>query len=101
MPTKTKKVSQAVKKVAKKSVKKPVKKSPQKPLQKVIYRFEKRFAFIPHCSNCEHIPMRINRLVALMTILVAVLSGIVLAQQQPLAVDRAIVNAVNALSQKS
>lgn len=52
------------------------------PVEKIIHRFEKRFVFVPSCSNCDHVPMRINRLVALMTVLVAVLSGMVIAQSQ-------------------
>lgn len=52
------------------------------PVERIIHRFEKRFVFVPSCTNCEHIPMRINRLVALMTVLVAVLSGIVISQGQ-------------------
>lgn len=97
MPTKTKKVAPK-----KKAIKKVVaKKEPDaKPIQKIIYRFEKRFAFIPSCTNCEHVPMRINRLVALMTILVTVLSGIVIAQSRPMQVDRIIANAISAVAQK-
>ncbi|MBM5789564.1 hypothetical protein FJZ23_00505 [Candidatus Parcubacteria bacterium] len=109
VPTKTKK--EPVKKNASAKVKTKVKKAPAKktkakssapvlavmvheheetqeqeapitPVEKIIHRFEKRFVFVPSCHNCEHMPMRINRLVALMTVLVAVLSGLVIAQTQ-------------------
>ncbi|MBI5369749.1 hypothetical protein HZA85_00955 [Candidatus Uhrbacteria bacterium] len=56
---------------------------PTQPVQKIIYQIQKRFVFVPKCSNCDHVPMRINGLVALMTILVAMLSGMVIAQSQP------------------
>ena len=130
MPTKTKKeVEQKIpaKKIAKKEMitgkklaakKVPVKKAvskkhspsahqqvmdekPQvKTIEKIIHRFEKRFVFVPLCDNCEYIPMRINRLVALMTVLVIVLSGIVIAQSQPLEVNQVIANAMSVIAQK-
>lgn len=87
MPTKTKKAS-AKKAVAKKKAPAKAKKlkaktvEPVTPVEKIIHRFEKRFVFVPSCSNCDHVPMRINRLVAMMTVLVAVLSGMVIAQSQ-------------------
>ena len=107
MPTKTKKevkqssakkktatTKTATKTVRKKAVKKTTKKvvmthlheedetSQLAPMEKIIHRFEKRFVFVPLCSNCDHVPMRVNRLVALMTVLVVVLSGIIITQAQ-------------------
>lgn len=72
-----------------------------KPVAKIIHRFEKRFVFFPVCTNCDHVPMRINKLVALMTVLVAILSGIVIAQAQPVMVDQVIADAVSVVMQPS
>lgn len=98
MPTKTK--SDGKKKVA--SKKKPMAKKSTvlkaiSPVEKIIYRFHKRFVFVPKCSNCDHVPMRINRLVALMTVLVAVLSGLVIAQSQPVDLSNLLVQAENSM----
>lgn len=71
-----------------------------KTIEKIIHRFEKRFVFVPLCDNCEYIPMRINRLVALMTVLVVVLSGIIIAQSQPLEASEVIARAVNIVAQR-
>ncbi len=71
-----------------------------KTIEKIIHRFEKRFVFVPLCDNCEYIPMRIHRLVALMTVLVIVLSGIVIAQSQELEINQVIANAVSVIAQK-
>lgn len=83
----------------KKSVKKkaPAKKKVKaaSPIEKIIYRFQKRFVFVPKCSNCEHVPMRINKLIALMTILVVVLSGIVIAQSQVIDLSTLLVHVGN------
>lgn len=57
---------------------------PARPIEKIIYKFQKHFVFIPKCSNCEHVPMRINKLVALMAVLVGLLSGMVIAQADPI-----------------
>lgn len=98
MPTKTK--SDAKKKVVlkKKAVaKKPAVIKAQSPVEKIIYRFHKRFVFVPKCSNCDHVPMRINKLVALMTVLVAVLSGMVIAQVQPVDLSNLLVQAQSSI----
>lgn len=87
MPTKTK--GSGKKKVA-------VMKSTS-PVEKIIYRFQKQSVFVPKCSNCDHVPMRINNLVALMTILVAVLSGMVIAQVQPVDLSNLLVQAQSSL----
>lgn len=87
MPTKTK-ASGKKKAVAKK---KPV----AKKIEKIIYRFNKRFVFVPKCSNCDHVPMRINKLVAMMSVLVAILSGIVIAQSQVVDLSTLLVHAAS------
>lgn len=40
----------------------------------------RRIVFIGTCSNCDHVPMRVNKLLALMSLIIFVLSGIVMAQ---------------------
>jgi hypothetical protein len=40
----------------------------------------RRVVFIGKCSNCDHVPMRVSRLLALMSLLIFVLSGIIIAQ---------------------
>ncbi len=97
MPTKTKwkkEVGSRKKEVEKKTVvKKPTVKKASSPVEKIIYRFNRQFVFVPKCSNCDHVPMRINKLVALMTILVAVLSGMVIAQSQIVDLSTLLVHA--------
>ena len=99
MPSKTKEkkeVRSKKKEVGKKkpAAKKAVVAKTFLPVEKIIYRFNKRFVFVPKCSNCDHVPMRINKLVALMAVLVAVLSGMVIAQDQVVDLSRLLVYAV-------
>lgn len=65
--------------------------------EKPIQKFEKRFIFVGTCNNCEHLPMRINKLVALMSVLVAVLSGMVIAESAPLDLQ-GLMNGVQSIS---
>ncbi len=53
------------------------------PNDHMVQKFQKRFVFVGSCSNCEHLPMSVGSLVALMFFLVATLSGIVLVQMDP------------------
>jgi len=51
------------------------------------HTFQKRLIFVGTCNNCDHLPMRINKLVALMSYLILILSSIVIAQANPLDVS--------------
>ncbi len=82
----------AVKKVV---VSKTVVEKMASPVEKIIYRFKRQFVFVPKCSNCDHVPMRINKLVALMSILVAILSGMVIAQGQFVDLSTLLVHVVS------
>lgn len=98
MPTKSK--SEAKKKTMAK--KKPAAKKSAvmkvvSPVEKIIYRFQKRFVFVPKCRNCDHVPMRINKLVALMTVLVVVLSGMVIVQAEPVDLSTLLVQVESSL----
>ena len=66
---------------------------PEHPIEKIIYKFQKHFVFIPRCQNCHHAPMRVDKLVAIMAILVGVLSSIVIAQFEPISFSELLVEA--------
>lgn len=48
---------------------------------------ERRIVFIGTCSNCDHLPMRVSKLLMLMIVLVAVLSGLILSRSFPLQLE--------------
>jgi hypothetical protein len=79
--------------VKKSAVKKVAVAKSTSPVEKIIYRFNRQFVFVPKCSNCDHVPMRINRLVALMTVLVVILSGMVIARSQVFDLNNLLVQA--------
>ncbi len=47
----------------------------------------RRFVFVGSCSNCDHIPMRVGRLIALMSFLIVVLSGMLIMVIAPVDLD--------------
>ena len=40
----------------------------------------RRIVFVGTCANCDHVPMRVSKLLALMSLIVFVLSSIIIAQ---------------------
>lgn len=42
-----------------------------------VYR---KVVFVGHCTNCEHLPVRVSKLLAVFCILIAVLSGIIISK---------------------
>lgn len=92
MPTKTKKMS-----VSPASTKKPVaKKAPAKkrvvkkpaPVVKVeeqvVPVVHHKYVFIGTCRNCDHMPMNVNKLVAVLSIAIAILSGMLISTSTPI-----------------
>lgn len=77
----TKKIIKRKKTVAKKSVAKIVEKKIE---PKVLQQIEKQFVFVGSCGSCEHLPMPVNALVAVLTVAVIILSGIVIVQSKPI-----------------
>ena len=61
----------------------------------IPHTIQKRFVFVGTCSNCEHLPMSVGSLVGLMSFLVTVLSGIVVAQMNPSSMNALLVKAQN------
>jgi len=44
----------------------------------------RRVVFVGSCSNCDHLPVRVSKLMALFTLIIAVLSGVIISQSLPL-----------------
>lgn len=81
MPTRTRSSSKS-------KIRKPTKRSKTKadlvsdhPLS--TEKIEHRIVFVGTCANCEHVPMPIGHLIAVFSLMVFMLSGIVLYQSEP------------------
>jgi len=46
---------------------------------------KRRVVFVGTCTNCDHLPTRVNKLMTLMSLMVAILAGIVVYQSPELA----------------
>ena len=45
---------------------------------------QRRVVFVGSCSNCDHLPVRVSKLMALFTLIIAVLSGVIISQSLPI-----------------
>lgn len=53
-----------------------------------------RIVFVGSCKNCEHIPMKVSGLIAVMSLIIAVLSGMLLTQSSSFDWNSAIMELV-------
>jgi hypothetical protein len=88
----TKKV--ATKKATTKKVTKPSTKKSKEKMQTVVLKFDakqepvvqvhRKYIWIGTCKNCDHMPMSANKLVAVLSIAIAILSGLLISTSLPM-----------------
>lgn len=85
MPTKKKAAQPVTKPMAKK--KSATKKVAAKKPASVEHQVHHKYVLMGVCSSCDHLPMRANKLVAMLSFVIVLLSGMIISMSAPLDLD--------------